>query len=171
MTRVYHLYLSTQLSSPASNYIVPITFVDNTSIKSNLTWIVDWDNLFRGNQKNYKRCSVQWALQSNSWTLAATNWETFTGILSSNLASQYGSTTNNGTLLGYVCPSASPVSATKVLYNMDTFPNANGVDINAPTNGVSPLTLMFMNQDTLTTMNTMTYHYQIILQFTLSEPI
>ena len=164
--RAYNLYLSTQVQSPARNYLVPI---DATN-KNRVSWMIDWDNLFRKEQYKYKRFELYWKLTSESWTTGASDWENYTGILTCNLPSSYGSVTNAGTILGIVNPSASPSVASKSCYNIDTFMSSNGIDINCPA-GVFPLTLTFYNDDSMTIMSAMTSQYQIHLQIELSDPM
>ncbi len=64
---VYSLYLSTQISSPVSNNVVVL----NKSNLANVSWRVDWDSLFKGEQKNYKFCRLRYFLISNSFTASS----------------------------------------------------------------------------------------------------
>lgn len=168
--KVFHLYLSTKITSPTSNLVVPLQTPTATTL-AYLSWLVDWDSLFKGENKNYKRCSVKFQLNSDSWTALSTDWETMNGILATNLASNAGSSTNWGTVLGMVYPIDTPTTNTTThCFSINTLSNQNGVDIIPPTSN-STLQLLWLKSSGAMGYMTNLLDYQIILQFEFSEPI
>lgn len=162
MTRIYTLYLSTQITSPVQNLIVPL----NKTNLSNVTWLVDFNSLFRGNQTKYNRCTLKYKLTSSSFDPAGTDWDTKQGILTCNLPCAYGSSTNNGTVLGLLYPQTSLIGGPNHCFISDTL-ETQGVEINVPQT-IQAVTFSFMNDDALTFIDN-TADWQILLQFELSE--
>lgn len=162
---VYTLYLSTQITTPVSNVVVPV----NKTNLANVIWNIDWDNLFRKEQYKYKHCRVRYSLVSNKWTAIGGNndWDTYQGYLACNLPSMYNATTTNGTLLGMITPSDvyTVTSSTDHGFISSTLSDV-GVDVIAPT-GNSTFELKFLN--TTNGYNTITPEYQIILAFELYD--
>jgi hypothetical protein len=170
--KVFHLWLSTKLTSPASNLAVPLNNTGATKL-NNISWMVDWDSLFRGWNKKYKRCSVKFQLNMDSFTGISTAWETLNGVLVCNLASNTGSSTNGGTALGLYYPITNPTGGTTHCMALNYLGNQNGVDIIVPQDN-AVFTLSFSGINTsgqLHLNNTTIGDYQILLQFELSEPI
>lgn len=168
--RTFNLYLSTMLTSPTSNYVIPV----NKSNLSSVTWNVDFENLFRGWNKKYKRCTLRFFLNTTSWAAVATDWETFNGYLTCNLPSVAGSSTVNGTMLGLVYPADCPTTGTAThCMSVSTLGNQQGVDIMMP-QGVQNVTLQFYRDADVaagTTFMANMVDYQIQILFELSEPI
>jgi hypothetical protein len=168
--KVYHLYLSTKITAPTSNLVVPLTTPSSATLPS-LSWLVDWDSLFKGENKKYRRCSVKFQLNSDSFSASAGDWETYNGILACNLASNAGSATNYGTLLGMVYPIDCPTTSTTThCFFLNTLSNQNGVDIIPPSSN-SPLQISWLKYSGAMGYMTGILDYQIILQFELSDPI
>jgi hypothetical protein len=167
-TKIFHLYLSTLITAPVSNLVVPL---NNTSL-ANVSWQVDWDSLFRGWNKKYKRCNVKLKLQTQSWTANANDWETFTGVLVCNLPSDTGSSTNWGTALSLYSPEDCPTTGTSThCITINTFGHQQGVDILIPqANSIFTLTWLKPNGSLAITAQALT-DYQVLIQFELSSPI
>lgn len=162
---IYTLYLSTQVTSPTSSIIVP---VDKSNL-ANVSWNIDWDNLFRKEQYKYKHCRVRFSLVTDRWTSIAgnTDWDDYQGYLACSLPSSYNATTTNGTLLGIIYPSdvrtlTSSTDHGFVINNMEEL----GVDISMPT-GNSRLNLMFLTS--ASQFISITPEYQIMLSFELYD--
>jgi hypothetical protein len=148
-----------------NNQIVPI----NKTNLNNVSWNIDFNSLFRGQQMKHQNCRVRFQLNSNTWAASSTDWNDYLGYLSANLQSQYNAATTIGTFLGVVSPQDSPTTGTSVhVYSVSTL-EQHGVDIIAPTN-VQTLTLQFVNDDSLTLITTIP-EYTILLQFELYNPI
>lgn len=170
MVRVYHLWLSSKITSPTSNLVVPLNNTGSSAL-NNLSWSVDWDSLFRGWNKKYKRCTVKYQLNMDSFTGVSTAWETLNGVLVCNLASDSGSSTNGGTALGLYYPQTNPTGGSTHCMAVNYLGNQNGVDIIVPQSN-SIFTLSFMKSTGAYGLNTTTMgDYQILLEFELSEPI
>ena len=167
-SKVFHLYLSTIITGPTSNLVVPL----NSTNLNNVSWQVDWNSLFRGWNKQYKRCCVRYQLISTSFTATSTDWENYNGVLCCNLPSDAGSSTNFGTALGLYSPLDCPTTGTTthcILSN--TLANVQGVDILMPqSNSIFTITWLKPSGSMALNSNTL-YDYEILLQFELSEPI
>jgi len=174
MVRVYHLWLSTKVvaaNAPAGIPITPVTPATLTTTNTNnVTWQVDWDNLFKGYNKKYRRCSVKFQLNSDSWTAAAGDWETYNGVLTCSLQSNTTGITTYSTPLGLYyavdCPTTGTTTHAIVL---NTLSNQQGVDVLVPT-GNSYFTLSWYRSNLIALTGASIYDYQILLQFELSEP-
>lgn len=162
---IYTLYLSTQVTSPVSSIIVPV----NKSNLANVSWNIDWDNLFRKEQYNYKHCRVRFSLVTDRWTSGAgnTDWDDYQGYLACSLPSSYNAVTTNGTLLGLIYPTdiytlTASTEHGYVINNMEEL----GVDVSMP-NGNSILSIMFLNHNSR--FISITPEYQIMLSFELYD--
>lgn len=164
--RTYQLYLSTQVTSPTSNNIVPI----NVTNRANAVWQVDFKSLFGNDFDKYKRCSVRAELISEKWVGADNDMNTYSGYLGINLPSTGNASTTLGTPILSIFPSGV-ISATTVqaAYIISSMGSNQGVDIIFPSAN-QLMNIMFVNNDAMTLMSTVP-HYQILFQFELSEPI
>lgn len=164
--RSYQLYLSTLITSPTSNNIVPI----NVSNKSNATWQVDFKSLFGNDYDKYSRCSVRCQLHSAAWAAANGDENLFDGYLSLNLPSTYCASTSSGTQIALLNPSLATYSTTpQSFYNISTLGNVQGTDVNMPSQNQF-VNIQFLSNDSFGFIQNTT-DYQILLQFELSEPI
>lgn len=161
---IYTLYLSTiSSSSPAGNQSVP---VDKTNL-NNVTWNINFDELFRQDNHTYKHCRVRYNLMSTSWTAVSSDWETYLGYLTCNLPSPYQSTGTYGTVLGPTLAADCPTTGTTTHCMMVNTTSENGVDIIVPYNNQA-FTLTFNRADLSSGLRISNiYDYQIILYFEL----
>jgi len=161
---IYTLYLSTQITSPTSNAVVPL---DKSNL-SNCSWRVDFDNLFGGKNKEYSYCRVRFNLISNTFTAsvpATTDWLNYSGYLALSLPSSYNANTTTGTILGMLYPIDCPITGTGVHCLQVSTLSEIGVDINVPT-GVQQLNVGMINDDAMSYMTTF-QEYQLMLAFEL----
>lgn len=164
--KVYQLYLSTMITTPKTNNVVPL----NVSDKGNCTWQVDFKSLFNGDNLKYKRCQVRFNLISETWTAGASDWNNYTGYLSVNLPSSFCSTTGMGTPLGLISPTDAPTTGSSThCYLVSTLGDQVGVDINMPSENQF-LNVQFLNDDSFSIISSVP-NYQLLLNFELSEPI
>lgn len=175
MSRVFHLWLSTYISSsevPAGNPVVPIIpAVLTTTNQNQITWQIDWDNLFKGENKKFKRCNLRLKLNSQSWTAAAGDWESYNGVLTCNLASNSSGTTTTGTPLALFAPEDAPTTGTTThVIVINTLAHQFGADVIVPT-GNSFFTISWYKQTFLELLAVPVYDYQVLLQFELYDPI
>jgi hypothetical protein len=166
--RIYSIYLSTYNTIPVNNGVVPIDITN----PANASWMVDWENLFKGDQQKYKRCTLRYQLISNDWTGTSTNFKNFSLPISCNLPSMFHSSTSIGTTLGLIYPQTVPTGGANHCFVGNTLQNAHGVDISIPS-GVFPFTMTFGANDTfgVSTVNSVLTGYILFLQFQLSIPI
>jgi hypothetical protein len=163
---IYTLYLSTLNTSPSRNQIIPVY---KTNL-ANVSWNIDFNSLFRGQQLKHKNCRVRFSLNSQSWTAGgASDWAAYSGYLSANFQTQYNATTTFGTFLGMVTPEDSPITGSGNHVYVVSSLEQQGVDIIAPTD-VQTLNLQFINDDSQTLI-TAVPEYAILLQFELYNPI
>jgi len=164
--RSYQLYLSTLITSPVSNLIVPV----NITNKGNATWQVDFKSLFGNDYGKYSRCSIRAQMHSASWVAANTDENTYDGYVSLNLPSTYTASTSSGTPIVLLNPSLATYATTpQSFYNVSTLGNVQGTDINMPSENQF-VTIQFIGNDSFGIMPTVP-DYQILLQFELSEPV
>lgn len=162
--RTHNLYLSTQVTSPANNLIVPV----NKSNLGNVTWQVNFRELFGNDYGKYKRTVVRAQVLSETW--AATNLDVTnrSGYLAVNLPSSSNSTTTLGTNLMLLYPSFSvTLDNPLAYYNVSSLADVNGVDIVRPMENQF-INVMFVHNDAMTLMTTVP-EYQLLLQFELSD--
>ena len=162
---VYSLYLSTAVTSASTSPFNPIIPVNDPS-NNNVSWNIDWSNLFKGDDKNYKFCRVRFHLTSESFASAANHWNNLSGYLTSNFSSRFGST-GIGAILGLVYPQNALTTGTGTHVVFVSTMGETGVDINMPSNVNNTLTLTFMNDDSFTRMSVFDFEYQILLSFEL----
>lgn len=175
MSRVFHLWLSTYITSsstPGNSQVIPVIPATLTTTNQNqITWQIDWDSLFKGENKNYKRCNVRLKLNSESWTAAAGDWESYNGVLTCNLASNSVGNTTFGTPLSLFSAEDAPTTGTTThCIQINTLGHVFGTDINVPT-GNSYFTISWYKQTFLELLAVPVYDYQILLQFELTDPI
>lgn len=164
--RTYQLYLSTLITSPTSNNIVPI----NVTNKGNATWQVDFRSLFGNDYGRYNRCSVRVQLHSSSWAAANTDENSFDGYIILGLPSTYTSTTSKGVPVALINPTLISYATTPQSYfNVSTLGNVQGTDINMPAEN-SLLNIQFLTNDSFGIMPNVP-DYQILIQFELSQPL
>lgn len=162
--RTHNLYLSTQVTSPANNLIVPV----NKSNLANVTWQVNFRELFGNDYGKYKRTVVRAHLISEKWAASNTDTNTRSGYLAVNLPSSSNSTTTIGTSLMLVYPSFSvTLDQQLAYYNVSSLADVNGVDIVRPMENQF-INVMFINNDAMTAMTSVP-EYQLLLQFELSD--
>ena len=162
---VYSLYLSTLIAGPAGN---PVVALDDSNLSA-VRWGVNWDTLFREEQKNYKFCRVRFQLNSDSFARADTDFTVYSGFLACSLVSRYSGTGPYATPLGIIYPTENPTSPPTGSNNthciqIDTLSQV-GVDISMPV-GQQDLTLYFYNDDALTLINNFP-NYAIFMTFEL----
>jgi hypothetical protein len=166
-SKIYTLYLSTLITTPVNNLVVPI----NKTNLANVSWLIDFNGLFNGDQHKFRRCTMRHKLTSEGWVGADGNWEAYTGILCCTLPSSFTASTTNGTVLGLLYPTTLPTGGTRHCYVSDTFGDQNGVEINMPS-GVVPVSFSIYNDDAMTFINNPSApNWQILIHFELSDPI
>lgn len=161
---VFTLWLSTQITSPASSYVVPI---DKTNL-ANVAWRVDFDNLFKGKQNEYNFCRVRYNLLGETFTAstpASTDWTNYVSYLSISLPTMYQADVTNGTILGLTYPQDSPITGTGVHCMFVSTQSDVGTDINMPS-GVQQMNVAFMSWITNQPISTM-QNYSLLLTFSL----
>jgi hypothetical protein len=175
MSKVFHLWLSTYITSsstPGSSQVIPVIPATLTTTNQNqITWQIDWDALFKGENKRYKRCNVRLKLNSESWTAGGSDWESYNGVLTCSLASNSVAQTTFGTPLAIVSPEDCPTTGTTThCYQVNTLGHVFGTDVIVPT-GNSYFTLSWYKQTFLELLAVPIYDYQVLLQFELCDPI
>lgn len=133
---IYTLYLNTALTN---NYSKPI---DTTNL-ANVTWNINWDDLFGGDSSKYSSCHVRIHLISDTWSSGLTDWSDYVGYLSCSLASGFQQQRGqNGTILSLLYPKmgVNTIQGSVVSYDVSTLDTKTGVQINIP-RGSSPFTI------------------------------
>lgn len=177
ISSVYNLYLQT-LNQDYGSIQPPANPIDRNS-RANVTWAMNWNDFFRGNNLNgkYKYCRVRHQFTSTealSYYLDPSSNviplvpNDFLGYISCNLQSNNSlSATQNGTVLGFFYPRRclTPYTNTNWYYNNSTL-DEKGVDIVIPT-GNQPFTISFYNYATNQLVNFRETDWQILMTFEL----
>jgi hypothetical protein len=165
---IYTLYLTTKITT-ANLPITPVfPQTISTSTLPNVTWQVDWDNLFRKEQGKYNFCKVRFDLVSESFTAstpASTDWTNYGGYLAVSLPSNFNAVTTNGTILGQIWPSDCPVTGTNIHCIINSTMSENGININMPT-GTSLFNVQMIKGDGFVPMP-LFQQYNILFSFEL----
>jgi hypothetical protein len=107
---------------------------------NNVTWLVDYDNLFNGRQQLFDFCRVRFQLLNGytGYTIASNQ-----GYLSASFPTDFNAQTTNGCVLGLLIPFGPGPGIGVYLQNSQ---NDVGVDIcHKQLNGVQPLTIQWIN--------------------------
>lgn len=164
---IYTLYLSTFGTTPSGNQGVP---TDKTNL-NNVSWNINFDELFRYENKKYKHCRVRYSLMSASWSAISTDWDTYLGYLTCNLPSPFQGTGSYGTVIGTTSASDCPTTGTTTHCLMLNTTSEAGVDIAVPQNNQA-FTLTMNRADLSSGLRiSNVYDYQIVLYFELYDPI
>jgi hypothetical protein len=165
---VYTLMLNTYASNSNANNN-PVKRIDAGNNITNVTWNIDWNDVFKGRQNIYKHCRVRFHLAQGSGTY------TFNAglcYLASNLPSTYNNsnTTRCSTFLGLLYPQTNPNSngGASQIYDVSTL-NDVGVDISIEQlYGKQYLNLQWLTDDASTPLQTFIQtDWEILLHFTL----
>jgi hypothetical protein len=175
MSRVYHLWLSsyiTSSSTPGNSQVIPLIPETLTTTNQNqITWQINWDDLFKGENKKFKRCNLRFKLNSQSWTAGATDWDSYNGVLCCNLGSNSVGNTTFGTPLAIFSPEDAPTTSTTThVIVINTLAHQFGTEVLVPT-GNSFFTISWYKQTFLELLAVPVYDYQVMLQFELYDPI
>ena len=164
---VHVVYLSTTSSTPTSNQSVP---VDKTNL-NNVRWNLNWDEIFRGQNKKYRYCRLRLKLLSSSWSAVSTDWDTYLGYLTCNIPSLTSGFGSYGTVIAPTSAIDCPTTGTAThCMQLDTTPEP-GVDIMVPT-GNSDFTLTFNRMDLSSGLRISNiYDYQVFLYFELYDEV
>jgi hypothetical protein len=146
---VYSLLLSTSNGGTGytSSYNPISDYVNN---KTTVSWNINWDNVFQGDNLNYKFCAVRYHLSSDKIDITAgtNDWNTNTGLLVASFTSKYQENRGaNGVVLDIINPSYYPNASAGTMsmaYNQSTLSAGKGLDINVPT-GTQILTINLNN--------------------------
>lgn len=168
---IYTVYLSSYTTSPTSNQGVPT----NNTNQNNVTWNLNFDDIFRMENHKHRRCRLRIKLQSASWGAVSTDWDTYLGYLTCNLPSITGGFGSYGTVIAPVTATETPTgghaAGTSLHCIVIDTTSEPGVDIVVPT-GNSDFRLTF-NRKTLDSGLRISnvYEYQVFLYFELYDEI
>lgn len=173
-TRVCSLYLTSQITQPsgAAGEAMPNASTVIPTNKSNLSavsWLVNFDSLFNGIQRDYRRCMVRHTMNTTGFAVGAGDWNAYGGQLCATLPSPFTTNSFFGTSLG-LYTSADTLVTTLHALGSNTMADVYGTEINVPS-GVQSLTLYFCNDDAVSLITFPASGYQIILQFELMDLI
>jgi len=159
---VFTMYLNSVTGFPS---------LGNNTVKSNVSWNINFDNFFDGEHVKWNKCRVRVqyiSAASSTVTIAAAN-----GVLVSSFASRYNNTQVAGTPLGLVQVVTSPTAGDNIIV-VDTLQTL-GQNINIPCGScVFNLSLWksgYGSGDTTSgVINTLDVPFQVMLQFELYDP-
>lgn len=110
---------------------------------SQVSWMVDWESLFGGFNRKYRRCVVRTELTSQFWTGVGTDWDTYGACLMMSLPSPFSNYQAFGTPIDLIFPTDCPITGTnRHCYIQSSLSNQCGVDVNMPS-GVNQLDITF----------------------------
>lgn len=149
-------------------------YVIDTTLYGATQYSVNWDALFNGRNKMYKSCFVRARIVGNG-EIAKSSIANATGVVS--LVGLTSSRTIGNELQGLVIAplnfsAASVISATETGYylNIDTTASLCAPQTTPP-QGVSPITLLFSQENGSTMANANMSPYYVTLCFELFDPI
>lgn len=104
--------------------------------KNQVSWNINFDDLFKGDNDKYKNCRVRYNLVSTAWASGADEWGSYVGYLACNLASAHQLNSGfSGTAFGLIVPSRvgslDNSATTTNAFNSSTLQD-NGIDITVP---------------------------------------
>lgn len=169
---VYTIYLSTSNTEYGGKFQPPINPVNKTN-NANVSWSINWNELFRDNNLNnkYKKCRVRYDLRTSNFDAEGYNleWNDLNGYLTTNLQSNNSlSQTQIGTMLGLIYPQRTNFSTSLNWYYLSSTLNEKGIDIIIP-QYTSNLTISFYSALTqkLILSDLLAGGYEIMLYFEL----
>ena len=121
----YTLYLVSGGPTQDNSHFYPI---QNPSL-NNITWVVDYDSLFKGRQMLYEYCRVRFTIITTNVSASIT-WNSNYGYITSNLPSSYNANTTVGTILGTIYARTTPMATYTNPCILVDGRNDIGVDIN-----------------------------------------
>jgi len=169
---IYTIYLTTSNTEYGGKFQPPINPVNKTN-NANVSWSINWNELFRDNNLNnkYKKCRVRYDLRSGNFDAItySLEWNNLNGYLTTNLQSNNSlSQTQKGTILGLIYPQKINFSSSTNWYYLSNTLNEPGIDIIIPQYN-SNLTLSFYSNLTqnLILSDLLSVGYEIMLYFEL----
>lgn len=136
----YTLQLSSGTGNPAASLARNLPYANI----NNVTWRVDYDNLFKGRQSLFEFCRVRFQLINGGGTYTTDGQQ---GYISASLPTSFNAQTTNGCILGLVTPKLNPISLTDGVFIVNG-QNDIGVDINhEQLTGVQPLNIQWIKTD------------------------
>lgn len=166
MKEVFTLLLGNQLTLSTGT-----GFALNNTNRAAVQYQVNFDSLFNGKNKLYKKCQVRTSIITDNVAVATLD-KASGSIFATGLVSGNDLGTNGLFLMNYY-PSNSNVSGSSTGYylNKTVFNNANGTQMNAVPSGVQTFTVRFTNISSALQATANVPDYRIALQFELYEPI
>lgn len=151
-----------------------------SSTTTNCSWLVNWDNLFRGLPSQYQKCRVKYHFVSQTYEgTTGISSESRTGYLQSNFVSQSQLTgITGGVILGLISPQSivqySSVAGTPnyllIKYDCSTLAT-KGVEITRPV-GTNTFNLQLFTYATSTpSSSSYDQEYSILLEFDFDEEL
>lgn len=159
---IYTMYLNTYDGFP--------TMFSNAS-KVDVSWLVNWDQFFDNDNRNYNKCKVR--VQLLSLGSASVTQADFQGVLVCNLPSRYNGNIIRSTPLGLINVNTTPTAGTNT-FSVDTL-QTMGQNISVPY-GAQMLNLQLYKtgfgangsaSNVLLAVDTV--NYQVMLQFELYD--
>lgn len=166
MKEVFTLVLCNQLTIDGGT-----GFALNTSNKASISYQVNFDALFNGKQKLYKKCQVRTAIISSF--VAATALPNAIGSVSAvGLASGNDLGTNGLFLMNYIPSNANASgSSTGYYFNTNVLTNLNGTQMSQVPRGVQTFSINFTNISGALQATGNVPDYRLNLQFELYDDI
>lgn len=175
--KTYQIYLSTTITTPNLGCINPVNLTSN----NNASWQINFKSLFGNDYGKYKRCSVRFHLISEDFASSdqANVFDAMAGYLTVNFPSNSSITIGQGLPLGLIrgistgLTTGDPTYYPLVFYDDSTLGNNQGVDIPMPAeNQIFNIQFRRFITGALLAPTGGTFpHYQILLQFELSDPV
>jgi hypothetical protein len=163
---VYSVLLNTAITS--AYYKAQYTNLNQVS------WNINFDDLFKGDNEKYKNCRVRYNLISTVWIAGTDEWGAYAGYLTCNLPSSKQLTQSySGTALGLIYPTRvgglnnGGDYTISNAFNISTL-QEGGIDISVP-QGLQQLQISLVQDNPTGALMTWgTYpHWMILLSFEL----
>jgi len=139
LPETYSLLLQSSATASAQNLVRPFPYTN----KNNVTWRVNYDQLFNGRQELFEFCRVRFQLVEGSNVGSTLNQNQ--GYISASFSTDFNAQTTNGCILGLIVAQENTIGGTDGVF-IANGQNDVGVDINhKQLIGVQPLTIQWIN--------------------------
>jgi len=166
MKEVFTLLLGNQLTLSTGT-----GFALNNNNRAAVQYQVNFDSLFNGKNKLYKKCQVRTAIISDNVAIATLD-KASGSIFATGLVSGNDLGTQGLFLMNYSASNSNVSgSSTGYFLNTSVFDNANGTQMNAVPTNVQTFTVNFTNISGALQATANVPDYRLALQFELYEPI
>lgn len=159
---IYTLYLRTNATSTTN----PIYRINRSTYGQSVTWMVNFDDLFKNENYNFKNCRIS-SQMGYAFVLTALLYNNIFGYISVSIGSEYNASTTNGTIIDVFNTGNFDLGNTLSKFRSNTF-GTKGINISVPQGNVFFTINLIRPTGILPIVNTVSeMEYSILLKFEL----